>query len=109
VIKNSIKLDFSKSIGDPFVEIGRLGLIEFCEKDRFNSFEELKKYIEKLFNIYTFKTKGRIGQVFSSNSKFTHNSTGKNLNERLRQALEQYNSLIEESYTWLLYYLWQEE
>jgi CRISPR-associated protein Cst1 len=92
-------LDFSKSVGDPMVEIGRLGLIEFCKKDKFDSFEELNKEIEKLFNIYTFKTSGRIGQVFSSNSKFTHNSTGKDLNERLKQALELYNGLIKESYS----------
>jgi len=91
-------LDFSKSVGDPFVEVGRLGLIEFCGKDKFNNFDELKKEIEKLFNIYTFKTSGRIGQIFSSNSKFTHNSTGKNLNERLRQAIQLYDNLMEESY-----------
>ncbi len=96
MVKNSIKIDFSQSIGDPMVEIGRLGLIEFCKKEKFENIEELKIYIEKLFNIYTFRTSGRIGQVFSSNSKFTHNSTGKDLNERLRQALEQYNSLIKE-------------
>jgi len=93
-----IKLDFSKSVGDPMVEVGRLGLIEFCGKDKFDSFEELNKEIEKLFNIYTFKTSGRIGQVFSSNSKFTHNSTGKDLNKRLKQAVEYFNELIEESY-----------
>jgi hypothetical protein len=79
--------NFSKSVGDPMVEIGRLGLIKFCEKDRFDNVEELKRYVEKLFNIYTFKTSGRIGQVFSSNSKFTHNSTGNDLNNRLEQAL----------------------
>jgi len=98
VIEDNIKLDFSKSIGDPFVEIGRLGLVEFCSKDRFDNFEEFKKHIERLFNIYTFKTSGRIGQIFSSNSKFTHNSTSKNLNERLKQALSLYNELIAESY-----------
>jgi len=93
-----IKLDFSKPVGDPMVEIGRLGLIEFCKKDKFKNIEEFRVYIEKLFNIYTFQTSGRIGQVFSSNSKFTHNSTGKNLNERLKQALELYNGLIKESF-----------
>ncbi len=91
-------LDFSKSVGDPMVEIGRLGLVEFCKKEKFDSIEELKQEIAKLFRIYTFKTSGRIGQVFSSNSKFTHNSTGKNLNERLRQALELYDELLKESY-----------
>ena len=90
-------LDFSKPVGDPMVEIGRLGLVEFCGKDRFDSFEELKQEVIKLFNIHTFKTSGRIGQVFSSNSKFTHNSTGKNLDERLKQALELYDDLIKES------------
>jgi hypothetical protein len=93
-----IKLDFSKSVGDPMVEIGRLGLIEFCGKDKFDSFEELNKEVIRLFSIYTFKTSGRIGQVFSSNSKFTHNSTGNDLNERLKQASELYDGLIEESY-----------
>jgi CRISPR-associated protein Cst1 len=93
-----IDLDFSKPVGDPFVEIGRLGLIEFCKKDKFGSFDELNKEIEKLFNIYTFKTSGRIGQVFSSNSKFTHNSTGKDLNKRFNQAIEYFNILTKESY-----------
>ncbi len=91
-------LDFSKPVGDPFVEIGRLGLVEFCGRDKFNNFKEFRKHIEKIFNIYTFKTSGRIGQIFSSNSKFTHNSTGKDLNERLRQALGYYDSLIQESF-----------
>ncbi|CAA6826340.1 MAG: CRISPR-associated protein [uncultured Sulfurovum sp.] len=91
-------LDFSKPVGDPMVEIGRLGLVEFCGKDRFESFEELQLEVKKLFNIYVFKTSGRIGQVFSSNSKFTHNSTGKDLNNRLKQALELYEELVQESY-----------
>lgn len=95
--KEQVVLDFSQSVGDPMVEIGRLGLIEFCGKDRFDSFEEMEEQIKKLFNIYTFKTSGRIGQVFSSNSKFTHNSTGKDLNERFKLAMEQYNDLIKES------------
>lgn len=93
-----MRLDFSNSIGDPMVEIGRLGLIKFCGKDKFESFEELNKEVKKLFNIYTFKTSGRIGQVFSSNSKFTHNSTGKDLNERLKQSIELYDGLLKESY-----------
>lgn len=92
-------MDFSQPVGDPMVEIGRLGLIEFCGKDKFESFEELEQEVKKLFNIYTFKTSGRIGQVFSSNSKFTHNSTGKDLNERLKQAIELYDGLLKESYT----------
>ncbi len=91
-------LDFSKQVGDPMVEIGRLGLIEFSKKNKFSSLDELNEEVKKLFNIYTFKTSGRLGQVFSSNSKFTHNSTGKNLNERLKQALELYNGLIKESF-----------
>jgi hypothetical protein len=95
----NVKLDFSQFVGDPMVEIGRLGLVEFCGKDKFDSFEELKQEVTKLFNIYTFKTSGRIGQVFSSNSKFTHNSTGKDLNERFRQSLELYDGLIKESYS----------
>ena len=95
----NMKLDFSQSVGDPMVEIGRLGLIEFCGKENFESFEELKKEVTKLFNIYTFKTSGRIGQVFSSNSKFTHNSTGKDLNERFRQSLELYDEMTKESYS----------
>ena len=92
-------LDFSKPVGDPMVEIGRLGLVEFCKKNKFKNIEEFRVYIEKLFNIYTFKTSGRIGQVFSSNSKFTHNSTGKDLDKRLKQALELYDELIKESYS----------
>ncbi len=99
MVKDDIKLNFSKSVGDPMVEIGRLGLVEFCGKDKFDSFEEFRRNIEKLFNIYTFKTSGRIGQIFSSNSKFTHNSTGKNLNERFKQALDFYNELMKEFYS----------
>lgn len=93
-----MKLDFSKPVGDPMVEIGRLGLIEFCGEDRFENFDELRLHVEKLFNIYTFQTSGRIGQVFSSNSKFTHNSTGKDLNERIKQAIELYDTLIQENF-----------
>ena len=78
-----MKLDFSQSVGDPMVEIGRLGLIEFCGKDKFESFEELEKEVKKLFNIYVFKPAKTLNQVFSFNSKFTHNSTAKNLNERI--------------------------
>lgn len=92
-----MKLDFSQSVGDPMVEIGRLGLIEFCGKDRFESFEELEEEVKKLFNIYVFKSAKTLNQVFSFNSKFTHNSTSKNLNERFKQAMEQYNDLIKES------------
>lgn len=91
------ELDFSKSVGDPMVEIGRLGLIEFCGKDKFDTFEELEKQINKLFNIYVFKPTKTLNQVFSFNSKFTHNSTSKNLNERFKQAFEQYSDLINES------------
>ena len=40
--------DFSQSVGDPMVEIGRLGLIEFCGKDRFDSFGELEKEVHQL-------------------------------------------------------------
>jgi len=93
-----MNLDFSKSVGNPMIEIGRLGLVEFCKKDKFDSLEELRDEVRKLFNIYTFKTSGRIGQVFSSNSKFTHNSTGKDLNERLKQALALYEELLNESH-----------
>jgi hypothetical protein len=90
-------LDFSKPIGDPMVEIGRQGLTAFCKKSQFKSFEELYKNIEDIFNIYVYETSGRIGQIFSSNSKFTHNSTAKDLNERLKQALELYKSLISQN------------
>jgi hypothetical protein len=86
-------LDFSKPVGDPMVEIGRQGLIAFCKKSQFENAEELDKNIEDIFNIYVYKTSGRIGQIFSSNSKFTHNSTAKDLNERLKQALELFKSL----------------
>lgn len=53
--KEQIVLDFSKSVGDPMVEIGRLGLIEFCGKDKFQSFEELEKELKKIFKIYIEK------------------------------------------------------
>jgi len=95
--KEQVVLDFSQSVGDPMVEIGRLGLIEFCAKDKFESFEEIEEQIKKLFNIYVFKPAKTLNQVFSFNSKFTHNSTSKNLDERFRQAFEQYGDLIKES------------
>jgi CRISPR-associated protein Cst1 len=94
---DKFEFDFSQHVGDPIVETGRLGLINFCKKDRFESLEELEQNIKKLFNVYVFKTSGRIGQIFSSNSKFTHNSTGKDLQERLRQSLELYKKLTDES------------
>lgn len=93
----NVKLDFSQSVGDPMVEIGRLGLIKFCGRDKFESFEELEEEVKKLFNMYVFKPVKTLNQVFSFNSKFTHNSTIKNLNERYRQAMEQYNDLMKES------------
>lgn len=92
-----MKLDFSQPVGDPMVEIGRLGLIEFCGKDKFESFEELEKEVKKLFNIYVFKSAKTLNQVFSFNSKFTHNSTAKNLNERIKQANTQFSDLIKEN------------
>lgn len=95
--KEQIVLDFSQSVGDPMVEIGRLGLIEFCGKDKFESFEEMEQEVKKLFNIYVFKPAKTLNQVFSFNSKFTHNSTSKNLDERFRQAFEHYGDLIKES------------
>lgn len=51
----NVKLDFSQSVGDPMVEIGRLGLIEFCGKDKFQSFEELEKELKKIFKLYIEK------------------------------------------------------
>jgi len=98
------ELDFSKSVGEPMVEIGRLGLVEFCGKDKFANFAEFIEYIKKLFNIYTFKTSGRISQIFSSNSKFTNASlvskfsTDKEKKKaRLKFALELYGDLLTES------------
>ena len=95
--KEQVVLDFSQSVGDPMVEIGRLGLIEYCGKGKFESFEEIEEQTKKLFNIYVFKPVKTLNQVFSFNSKFTHNSTSKNLNERFKQALRQYDDLIKES------------
>ncbi len=89
--------NFSQPVGDPMVEIGRLGLIEFCGKDKFESFEELEKEVKKLFNIYVFKPVKTLNQVFSFNSKFTHNSTAKNLNERMKQANTQFSDLMKEN------------
>lgn len=51
----NVKLDFSQSVGDPMVEIGRLGLVEFCGKDKFESFEELKEELKKIFKLYIEK------------------------------------------------------
>lgn len=53
--KEQVVLDFSQFVGDPMVEIGRLGLIEFCGKDRFESFEELRKELGKIFKLYIEK------------------------------------------------------
>lgn len=94
--ETTMELDFSQPVGDPIVEIGRLGLIEFCGKDKFEHLEEIEEQVKKLFNIYIFKPVKTLNQVFSFNSKFTHNSTSKNLDERLKQALGQYDELIKE-------------
>lgn len=100
----SEKLNFSQSVGDPMVEIGRLGLIEFCGKDKFESIEEVKQFVEKLFNIYVFKSAKTLNQVFSFNSKFTNDSLVRRFSSdkekkeaRLRFALELYNALIKDS------------
>ena len=91
-------LDFSKSVGDPMVEIGRLGLIEFCGKDRFDSFEELKEEVSKLFNHYVFNTAKTLNQIFSDNSKFTHNSSKNDLNKRYKNTIEYFEKFIKQNY-----------
>ncbi len=91
-------LDFSKSVGDPLVEIGRLGVIEFCKKDKFENKEELKRYIEKLFTKYVYKTAKTLNQIFSDNSKFTHNSSKNDLNKRYKNAMEYFENLMSQNY-----------
>ena len=49
--KEQVVLDFSQSVGDPMVEIGRLGLIEYCGKGKFESFEEIEEQIKNLIEI----------------------------------------------------------
>lgn len=93
-----MKLDFSQSVGDPMVEIGRLGLIEFCGKDRFESFGELEKEVHKLFNLYVYKDTKTLNQVFSDNSKFTHNSTTNDSKKRLNNAIEFFRRLTDQNY-----------
>lgn len=93
-----MKLDFSQSVGDPMVEIGRLGLIEFCGKNKFESFEELEEEVKKLFNIYVFKPAKTLNQIFSDNSKFTHNSSKSNLNKRYNNTVEYFDSLFKQNY-----------
>lgn len=103
---NFLELDFSNPVGDPMVEIGRLGLIEFCKKDKFGSFNELENNIKKLFKLYAFNTKDfRIGQIFSSNSKFTNQQIVKNISgennkkaARVGFAMKLYSSLNNELY-----------
>ena len=87
-------LDFSQPIGDPFVEIGRLGLVEFCQRDKFEEIEELKKYIEKLFKSYVFNPTKTLNQIFSDNSKFTHNSSSKDLDKRYKNSIEYFELLM---------------
>jgi len=100
-----MELDFSKSVGDPMVEIGRLGLIEFCKKDKFSSLEELNKEVIKLFKSYIFNSTKTLNQIFSNNSKFTNDSlvrkfltTIEKKDARLKFALELYDDLIKEYY-----------
>ncbi len=90
-------LDFSKSVGDPMVEIGRLGLVEFCKKDKFESIEELKQFVEKLFTSYVFKTARTLNQIFSDNSKFTHNSSKNDLNKRYKNAIDYFESFLNQN------------
>lgn len=98
IVDNNKTLDFSKSVGDPMVEIGRLGLIEFCGKDKFESFEEMEEQIKKLFNLYVYKNAKTLNQVFSDNSKFTHNSTTNDSKKRLNNAIEFFKILINQDY-----------
>lgn len=92
-------LDFSNPVGDPMVEIGRLGLIEFCGKDKFDGVKELKPYVEKLFNNYIFNTAKTLNQVFSDNSKFTHNSSTNDLKKRYKNTIEYFDNFIEQKYS----------
>ena len=102
VEKNSkgIDLDFSKPVGDPMVEIGRLGLVEFCGKDRFDGFEELKINLQKIFKIYLEKLISSPGTKSNQKNGLTmfwlNNpiSYGKNIEKailKIEEALESEN------------------
>lgn len=95
---NQLELDFSHPVGEPMVEIGRLGLIEFCDKDKFNSYEEFEKEMKKLFNTYVFSPSKTLNQIFSDNSKFTHNSTAKDLKQRFENSFNYFHESITQNY-----------
>ncbi len=97
---NLFELDFSQSVGDPMVEIGRLGLIEFCGKDKFNSFDELESLLRNIFKLYiekmTIKTKNKQNNRNSLTMYWLNNpiSYGKNINRAIINIEEVYNSSI---------------
>lgn len=53
---NQDLLDFSQSVGDPFVETGRRALVAFSGKDKFQSIEELQTIINQVTDVYTSLT-----------------------------------------------------
>lgn len=91
-----IELDFTKQVGDPFIEISRIGVIKFCDKKVVN-YRDLKQCIEELFKKYVYKNTKTLNQIFSDNSKFTHNSTAKNLNKRFQNAMEYFEKIMSEN------------
>jgi len=93
-------LDFSNPVGDPMVEIGRLGLIEFCGRDRFESFEKLKINLQKIFKIYIEKliisTGTKSNQkngltMFWLNNPISYGKDAKKAISKIEEALESKN------------------
>ena len=47
--------DFSQPINDPFVETGRRGFISFAKKDKFESYAEIEKILNRAIDFYFTK------------------------------------------------------
>lgn len=95
---NQLELDFSNPVGDPMVEIGRLGLVEFFEKEKFNSFDELKLKLKEIFQLYiekmTIKTGTKQNKKNSLTMYWLNNpiSYGKDIEKAISNIKEVYES-----------------
>ena len=74
-----LNLDFSFVAGDPFVENGRLGLIEFAGKTNFKDKYELKTTIEKILKLYT-----KIWEKNKLSSYWLHGANKKSSDDTLK-------------------------
>jgi len=84
---NSLELDFSNSVGDPMVEIGRLGLIKFCGKEKFSSFDEFEEIITTIIKKFYI---GKIFLPFWLNSPLSRQKTNK---LKIDKTLEKFRAI----------------